>query len=304
MVTWISDFNKQMIARTGRAPAIYTTNDWWKTCTGNSTAFGNNPLHLASYSKVVGSIPASWGYYSIWQYSDNGPFAGDSNVWNGTEASLATFARGAAAPKPVAPKPVAPIVAPKPVIKPPVVKAPIAQFKDVPSTHPYFAQINWMKTAGITTGWSAGVYNPNAPVTRDALSAFLYRVAGRPAYTAPKVSRFKDVSTKHPLYKEIHWAAAKGLSTGWPDKTYRPSGVITRDALAVYMYRAAGSPKYTAPKVSQIKDVKVGSTGYKEIHWFMASGVGTQWADKTYRPRVTVTRSAVAFYLHRYDQKF
>ena len=307
MVTWISDFNKQMIARTGRAPAIYTTNDWWKTCTGNSAAFKNNPLHLASYSTVVGSIPASWGYYSIWQYSDSGPFAGDSNVWNGTEASLATFARGAAVAAPVAPKPVAPkppVAAPAPPVVKPIVKTPVAQFRDVPSTHPYFTEINWMKTAGITTGWSAVIYNPNAVVNRGDLSVFLYRVAGKPAYTAPKVSRFKDVKVGHPFYKEIHWAAAKGLSTGWADGTYRPAMVITRDAMAVYMYRAAGSPKYTAPKVPLYKDVKVGSTGYKEIHWLMSTGVGSVWADKTYRPRVALTRSAAAYYLYRFDKKF
>ena len=92
MVSWIRDFSNRMIARTGRAPAIYTTTDWWKTCTGNSTAFSDHPLHVARYASTVGTLPAAWPVYSIWQYSDSGPFAGDSNVWNGTEASLRAFA--------------------------------------------------------------------------------------------------------------------------------------------------------------------------------------------------------------------
>jgi hypothetical protein len=37
----------------------------------------------------------SWSTYSIWQYSSTGPFAGDSNVWNGDSKQLQAFATGA-----------------------------------------------------------------------------------------------------------------------------------------------------------------------------------------------------------------
>ena len=105
MVRWISDFSARMKARTGRVPAIYSTTDWWKTCTGNSASFSENPLHIASYSSVVGSLPASWQFYSIWQYSSTGPFDGDSNVWNGTESSLTAFAANAPTTSAPAPAP-------------------------------------------------------------------------------------------------------------------------------------------------------------------------------------------------------
>ena len=102
MVKWIRDFSNRVLSRTGRLPMIYTTADWWSQCTGNSGAFGNQPLHLASYSTYVGNIPNGWGTYSVWQYSSTGPFAGDSNAWNGSYASLQKFASTAdgAIPKP------------------------------------------------------------------------------------------------------------------------------------------------------------------------------------------------------------
>ncbi|MFJ6026147.1 GH25 family lysozyme [Pseudarthrobacter sp. NPDC092424] len=102
MVNWIKDFSNRILSRTGRLPMIYTTTDWWKQCTGNSGAFGNHPLHLASYGKYVGSMPNGWGTYSVWQYSSTGPFAGDSNAWNGSYANLQKFAAAAdgAIPKP------------------------------------------------------------------------------------------------------------------------------------------------------------------------------------------------------------
>lgn len=92
MVNWIKDFSNRILARTGRLPMIYTTTDWWKQCTGNSGAFGNHPLHLASYGQYVGMMPNGWGTYSVWQYSSTGPFAGDSNAWNGSYAGLQKFA--------------------------------------------------------------------------------------------------------------------------------------------------------------------------------------------------------------------
>ena len=94
MVNWVRDFSNTMVALTGRKPAIYTTTDWWKTCTGNNAGFGDHALHLASYSTSPGVLPNGWTFYSIWQYSPDGPFVGDSNVWNGTYAQLKAFAYG------------------------------------------------------------------------------------------------------------------------------------------------------------------------------------------------------------------
>lgn len=93
MVSWIKDFGNTYKAAVGRYPMIYTTADWWNTCTGGSTAFSADyPLVLARYSSSVGTIPGGWPYQSFWQNSDSYSFGGDSEIWNGSEASLKTFA--------------------------------------------------------------------------------------------------------------------------------------------------------------------------------------------------------------------
>ena len=94
MVAWIRDFSNTMVARTGRQPMIYTTSDWWDTCTGSSTAFADHPLHIAAYgTDTPGRLPAGWANYTVWQYSSTGPFVGDSNVYRGTWDELRAFAR-------------------------------------------------------------------------------------------------------------------------------------------------------------------------------------------------------------------
>ena len=94
MIDWIKDFSSTVAARTGRAPMIYTTADWWRTCTGNSSAFTKQPLHVAAYdTEAPGPLPGGWSNYTLWQYSSTGPFPGDSNVYKGTLAQLQSFAK-------------------------------------------------------------------------------------------------------------------------------------------------------------------------------------------------------------------
>ncbi|MER2135061.1 MAG: GH25 family lysozyme [Arthrobacter sp.] len=101
MVSWIRDFSQTVAARTGRLPMIYTTTDWWRTCTGNSSAFAAQPLHIAAYNTTgPGALPNGWSRYTLWQYSSTGPFEGDSNVYQGSVDQLRSFARQSSVGRP------------------------------------------------------------------------------------------------------------------------------------------------------------------------------------------------------------
>lgn len=95
MVAWIQDFVSTYKATAKRDPMIYSTNDWWTTCTGDSTAFSAaSPLVLAAYSSSPGSIPGGWSSQSFWQDSDSYSFGGDSDIFDGDEAGLKKLATG------------------------------------------------------------------------------------------------------------------------------------------------------------------------------------------------------------------
>ena len=95
MVSWVRAFSGRVHALTGRYPTIYTSTAWWTLCTGNSTAFGStNPLWIPRYGSSVGTLPAGWGFHTIWQYSDSGTFPGDQDRFNGTTARLKALATG------------------------------------------------------------------------------------------------------------------------------------------------------------------------------------------------------------------
>ncbi|MEV0206569.1 lysozyme [Streptomyces sp. NPDC050788] len=95
MVSWIADFLNTYKARTGRDAVIYTATSWWTDCTGNYGGFAaNNPLWIARYASSVGTLPAGWGYYTMWQYTSSGPTVGDHNRFNGALDRVVALANG------------------------------------------------------------------------------------------------------------------------------------------------------------------------------------------------------------------
>ena len=93
---WIASFVNEYHVRTSRWPVIYSTTDWWRTCTGNSASFASNdPLWIACYCGGAGTMPAGWSAYTIWQNADSGTFPGDQDVFDGNVNGLLRLAAGA-----------------------------------------------------------------------------------------------------------------------------------------------------------------------------------------------------------------
>jgi PKD repeat protein len=171
-------------------------------------------------------------------------------------------------------------------------------FSDVPTSHPFCAEIRWMKETGISTGFNDGTYRPSIAVTRQAMSAFMARLAGAgtpPACTEPP---FSDVPTSHPFCAEIRWMKETGVSTGFNDGTYRPSIEVTRQAMSAFMARLAGADldACTEPPFS---DVPADHPFCADVLWMKGTGISTGFNDGTYRPAIAVTRQAMSAFMYR-----
>jgi hypothetical protein len=176
----------------------------------------------------------------------------------------------------------------------------VKSFRDVPPGNQFYKEITWAGSSGLATGWDDGTYRPYDPINRDAMAAFIYRLAGSPSYDVPKVSPFKDVATDNLFYREIAWLHETGISTGWDDGTFRPYDPINRDAMAAFLYRLAGKPQWTAPATSPFVDMTARTQFYAEVTWLAEVGITTGWDDNTFRPVSPVNRDAMAAFLYRY----
>lgn len=88
MVSWVSAFDAQIQAKTGRMPIIYTPPAWWDYCTGNNTGFGRDPLWVPSITTGSPVLPTGWPNWTVWQYSGTGTVSG-IDAPNGTDLDQA-----------------------------------------------------------------------------------------------------------------------------------------------------------------------------------------------------------------------
>jgi hypothetical protein len=172
-------------------------------------------------------------------------------------------------------------------------------FTDVSTGHPFFSEIMWMDANGISNGFDDGTYQPSASVSRQAMSAFMYRLASEPVFT-PGNPTFTDVSETHPFFEEIEWMADEGISEGYlPGPTYRPSSPVTRQAMSAFMYRLAGEPPFD-PGSPTFTDVSDAHPFFKEIEWMAALDITTGFQPgPTYRPATNVSRQAMSAFMQR-----
>jgi hypothetical protein len=174
-------------------------------------------------------------------------------------------------------------------------------FCDVMPGHPFEDEILWVHAQGIADGYADGTFRPGAAVSRQAMAAFMYRLAGMPLFPLPGTPSFSDVGTSHQFRLEIEWLAAEGISTGYEDGRFLPLASISRQAMAAFMYRYADEPPFTAPGTPAFSDVQVGRPFYDEIHWLASTGISEGYDDGTFRPDANVSRQAMAAFLFRLD---
>ena len=172
------------------------------------------------------------------------------------------------------------------------------KFSDVPPRNVFFTDIWDLADKKITGGWDDGTFRPYSTCRRDQMIVFLYR-ALKVSYTPPKVSPFTDVPTSHVFYREIAWGAAKGITTGWPDGTFRPTAPVQRDQVAAFMHRAAGSPKVGSGPTGFV-DVPPDRAFASRIRWMSETGISRGWPDGTFRPLDHITREQMAAFMMRW----
>jgi PKD repeat protein len=126
-----------------------------------------------------------------------------------------------------------------------------ATFTDVATDHWAFKYVEYAYANDIVQGYSPTVYGPDVSVDRAQMAVFIARAIvtptdrpDLPSYTPPETATFSDVATDHWAYKYIEYIAQDGVavSQGYPDGTYRPDVVVTREQMAVYVQKAFGLP--------------------------------------------------------------
>ncbi len=175
-------------------------------------------------------------------------------------------------------------------------------FKDVTDKNSwYYEPVYWAFDNGVTSGYGKGTFQPTAELTRAQTVMFLYKMAGQPAVEGLPGISFSDVSENEWYYKAVRWAAAKEITTGYGEGTFRPGVTCSRAMIVTFLMRYMKSAgKYKAPTTrAEFSDIP-DETWYREaVDWAVENEVTTGYGEGTFRPGVTCNRAMMVTFLRR-----
>ena len=109
-------------------------------------------------------------------------------------------------------------------------------------------------------------------------------------------STFSDVLPNHWAFQYINEIFNAGLTTGYPDGTYRPENPVTRAEMAVFLLNALGISPGPLPGVPSFSDID-GHWAEIYIEELYDQNITGGYPDGTYRPENRVTRAEMAVFL-------
>ncbi|HHY46732.1 MAG TPA: S-layer homology domain-containing protein [Firmicutes bacterium] len=155
--------------------------------------------------------------------------------------------------------------------------------------------IEALSSEGIIGGYPDGTFKPEASISRAEFAKIVARsFAIRPS----GVPRFKDVRSDNWARGYIAAVDDKGIMSGYPDGTFRPSQGITRAEVATALVRALGlndklQPRQPAPPT--FADVQNSHWAFRQVEMLNKLGVVPVHFGALFQPGVPATRAEVAW---------
>ena len=146
---------------------------------------------------------------------------------------------------------------------------------------------------GYINGYPDGGVQPEGDITREEITAILYRVTNHD-YEKPFVETgdiFPDVQPGRWSAHDIEYMAEKEVVHGYPDGEFKPDRNLTRAEFATLIFR------FTHIDIADIEnpfsDVDESHWAYKEILALVNSGLVEGYEDGTFRAESNITRAEV-----------
>ena len=166
-------------------------------------------------------------------------------------------------------------------------------FVDVhPVDHWAEEAVDFVVAREIYSGTSATTFHPDNAMTRGMLAVVLHRLEDSPEHSYD--GRFPDVAEGSWYEDGIHWAAENGIVSGYGNGNYGPEDNITREQLAVMLWRYAGSPEVEHDLSHFVDEHKISSYAREALEWASANGIVNGKGGNVLDPKGNATRAQVA----------
>lgn len=164
-------------------------------------------------------------------------------------------------------------------------------FSDVPASHWGADAVAFASSRELFSGTGDGRFSPDISLSRGMLAQVLYNLQGRPASES---ATFSDVPLNAWYAQAASWASEAGIFAGYGDGSFGPEDPITREQLAVALYRYAGAPE-TEGDLSAFSDgASVSPYARTALAWAVENGIFQGNGSGVLDPQGSATRVQVA----------
>ncbi len=179
-----------------------------------------------------------------------------------------------------------------------------ADFLDVPSSNPFYADIMRVLRAGITAGCGGGgsVYCPGGAVSRAQMAVFLLKAEHGFFHVPPPCAGvFADVACPGAFAVDwIEQLAAEGITGGCGNGNYCPDAVVNRAQMSAFLLKSEHGSSYVPPPCAGIfGDVPCGAPFADWIEQLFHEGITGGCGGGNYCPSSPNTRGQMAVFLSK-----
>ena len=176
-------------------------------------------------------------------------------------------------------------------------------FQDVEESDWFYAAVQYVYEKGIMAGVAQGRFDPHSTLTRAMLVQTLYALEGKPQME--ENFPFDDVREGDWYVSAVAWAAENGLVSGVGDGCFAPDDALTREQMALILYRYAQHKSFDVTvegeplEPFQDRDA-ISSWSLEAMSWAVDAGLLSGTGENQLSPGGTAVRAEVAQVLFRF----
>ena len=170
-------------------------------------------------------------------------------------------------------------------------------YADVDAGSWYAQAVEYVRDNGLMSGTSDTQFSPGSTMTRAMLAQTLYRAAGSPAVSGSDA--FTDTQANAWYADAVLWATQEGIISGYGGGLFGTNDPVSREQIAVILWRDAGSPAAQAG-TPFADEGSIASWAGQAVDWAQSSSILSGRENNRFDPQASATRAEVAVMLRAY----
>lgn len=179
-------------------------------------------------------------------------------------------------------------------------------YTDVVKGSWYYEYVQGMYNKGWMTGLNETTFGPEVVLSRAQFAVILHRMNDEPAVSYTGV--YPDVVNGTWYTDAVLWARSAGTILGYENGYFGPADYITREQMALIMYRYAQYKGYSVSGKSDLSSysdsAKVSSFAKEAMQWAVGQGIITGKDGKYLDPQGNANRAESATIIMRFYNKY